>query len=134
MMKRAAVFIGCILFAASAQAAVAKTGGGAQASSRSVLTTHELVLRDGSRMYGTIEREDDIEVVFRTQAGALVTARRVDIASLEKMTGGILNGEFLPASSNATRLFFGADRPFAEEGAEVAWCVRVRSCRSFSIG
>jgi hypothetical protein len=104
MMKRAALFIGCILFAASAQAAVAKTG--AQASSRSVVTTHELVLRDGSRMYGTIEREDDGEVVFRTQAGALVTARRADIASLEKVTGGILNGEFLPASSNATRLFF----------------------------
>ncbi len=79
---------------------------GAQAGSRSVLTTHELVLRDGSRMYGTIEREDDVEVVFRTQAGALVTVRRADIASLEKITGGILNGEFLPASSNATRLFF----------------------------
>ena len=83
MMKRAAMFVGCILFAASAQAAVAKTSDGAQASSRSVLTTHELVLRDGSRMYGTIEREDDVEVVFRTQAGALVTVRRADIASLD---------------------------------------------------
>ena len=126
MMKRAAMFIGCILFAASAQAAVAKTSGGAQASSRSVVTTHELVLRDGSRMYGTIEREDDVEVVFRTQAGALVTARRVDIASLEKITGGILNGEFLPPNRERHAAVLRADGPFGEEGADVAWRVRVR--------
>jgi hypothetical protein len=106
MLKRAVLFIGCILFAASAHAAVAQTSAPAQAGSRSVITTHELVLRDGSRVYGTIEREDDVEVVFRTHAGALVTARRADITSLEKITGGILNGEFLPSSSNATRLFF----------------------------
>jgi hypothetical protein len=106
MIKPAAVLIGCVLFAASTQAAFAKTDAGAQASSRGVVTTHELVLRDGSRMYGTIEGENDVEVVFRTQAGALVTARRVDIASLEKITGGILNGEFLPSNANATRLFF----------------------------
>ena len=116
------MFIGCVLFAASAQAATAKTSG-AQASSRSVLTTHELVLRDGSRMYGAIEREDDVEVVFRTQAGALVTVRRADIASLGKITGAILNGEFLPASPNGTRLFFAPTGPFPEEGAEIARCV-----------
>lgn len=28
----------------------------------------ELALRDGSRLYGRVEREDDLEVVFRTQA------------------------------------------------------------------
>lgn len=106
MMKRAAVFTGCILFVISTQAALAKANASAQASSRRVVTTHELVLRDGSRMYGTIERQDDVEVVFRTQAGARVTARRVDIASLREITGSILNGEFLPPNPNATRLFF----------------------------
>jgi hypothetical protein len=106
MMKRATVFIGCILFAASTQAALAKTNPSAQASSRSVVTIHELVLRDGSRMYGTIERVDDVEVVFRTRAGALVTARHAEIASLEEVTGSIVRGEFVPPNLNATRLFF----------------------------
>ena len=106
MMKRAAMFMGCILFAASTQAAFAKTPPGAQAGSRNVVTTHELVLRDGSRLYGTIERVDDVEVVFRTRAGALVTARQAEIASLKEITGSILNGEFLPPNANATRLFF----------------------------
>ena len=71
------------------------------------VTTHELVLRDGSRLFGTIERESDAEVVFRSQAGAVVTARRADIASLEEVTGTVSRGEFMRADPNATRLFFG---------------------------
>ena len=46
------------------------------------ITLYELVLRDGSRLYGTIEREDPSEVVFKTQAGASVTAQRGDIETL----------------------------------------------------
>jgi len=79
-------------------------------------TTHELVLRDGSRLYGTIERENDVEVVFRTQAGAIVTARRADIASLEKVTGTVSRGEFMRADPNATRLFFGPTGRAMEKG------------------
>lgn len=80
------------------------------------VTTHELVLRDGSRLYGTIERENDVEVVFRTQAGAIVTARRADIASLEEVTGTVSRGEFMRADRNATRLFFGPTGRTMEKG------------------
>ena len=51
------------------------------------VTLYELVLRDGSRMYGVIDREDPAEVVFKTQAGAIVTAKRSEIATLTKVTG-----------------------------------------------
>jgi hypothetical protein len=70
------------------------------------VTLYELVLRDGSRLYGTVEREDANEVVFRTQAGAIVTAKRADIETLEKVTGTLADGEFMPPDPNATRLFF----------------------------
>ena len=66
----------------------------------------ELVLTDGSRVYGTIERETDQEVVLRTQAGAVVTARRQDIASLRRVEGRLDRGEFVRSDLHRTRLFF----------------------------
>ena len=66
----------------------------------------ELVLKDGSRIYGTIEKEDDQEVVFRTQSGATLTARRDEIASLRLVKGRIENGEFVRPDLHRTRLFF----------------------------
>ena len=70
------------------------------------ITLHELVLNDGSRMYGSIEAEDAAEVTFRTLAGARVTARRADIQSLRRVAGSMVDGEFAPADPNGTRLFF----------------------------
>lgn len=70
------------------------------------VTLHELVLLDGSRMYGSIESETDADVTFRTQAGALVTARRTEIRSLKRVSGSMIDGEFAPADPNSTRLFF----------------------------
>jgi hypothetical protein len=70
------------------------------------VTLQELVLRDGSRLYGTVQKENADEVLFRTQAGTLVTARRADIASLRTVTGLVMDGEFERADPNATRLFF----------------------------
>jgi hypothetical protein len=67
---------------------------------------YELVLEDGSRVYGTIERESDAEVVLRTQAGATVTARRDEIASLRLVKGRIQRGEFMRPDLHRTRLFF----------------------------
>lgn len=66
----------------------------------------ELVLKDGSRIFGTVERETDQEVVLRTQAGAIVTARREEIASLRPVRGRIEKGEFIPTDLHRTRLFF----------------------------
>lgn len=67
---------------------------------------YELVLRDGSRVYGTIERESDVEVVLRTQAGATITARREDIASLRVVKGRMERGKFMRPDLHRTRLFF----------------------------
>jgi hypothetical protein len=106
MMIRTAVLTGCVLFAASTGTALAQTDAAAP-SSQVQMTTHELVLRDGSRLFGAIEHEDAVEVQFRTQAGVLVTAQRTEISSLKEITGTIVNGEFLRADPNATRLFFG---------------------------
>ncbi|MBA2302977.1 MAG: hypothetical protein H0W08_10120, partial [Acidobacteria bacterium] len=52
-----------LVFAAGAAAQTAKAAQGPA-------ELYELVLKDGSRMYGTVERETDQEVGFRTQAGA----------------------------------------------------------------
>jgi hypothetical protein len=67
---------------------------------------YELVLKDGSRVYGTIERQSDTEVVLRTQAGATVTARREDIASLRLVRGRMERGTFMRPDLHRTRLFF----------------------------
>lgn len=66
----------------------------------------ELVLKDGSRVYGTVERESDQEVVFRTHSGATLTARRQDIASLRMVKGRIESGEFIRPDLHRSRLFF----------------------------
>lgn len=90
------------LFATEAQAGVA-----AAASDEQQVTLYEVVLRDGSRLYGTIERQDSDEVVMRTQAGAIVTAKRTDVLTLKEVTGSLARtGEFRPPDPNATRLFF----------------------------
>jgi hypothetical protein len=68
---------------------------------------YELVLRDGSRLFGTIDNEDEDQVVLHTNAGTVVAAKRADIASLKQVTGEVVDGRFLPPDPNATRLFFG---------------------------
>jgi hypothetical protein len=69
-------------------------------------TLCELVLKDGSRIFGTVERETDEEVVLRTQAGATVTARRTEIVSLRQVQGRIERGEFRRSDLHRTRLLF----------------------------
>lgn len=109
MSMRIAMFAVCVSLAGAPHPAAAQTPEGAAAdrpASEQKVTLYELVLRDGSRLYGTVERQDDVEVVFITQAGARVTARRAEIASLKQVTGSLLQGEFMPPDPNATRLFF----------------------------
>jgi hypothetical protein len=76
----------------------------------------ELVLKDGSRMFGTIERETDQEVVFRTHAGAQVTAPRLEIVSLRVVKGRIERGEFVRADLHRSRLFFAPTGRSLERG------------------
>lgn len=72
-----------------------------------VQTVYELVLVDGSRAYGQIERESDTDVVFRTTSGAAVTTPRTRIASLRPVSGRMIRGEFRREDPNTTRLVFG---------------------------
>jgi hypothetical protein len=85
----------------------AADAGAAPPAAAQQVTLYELVLRDGSRLYGAIERDDPNDVVFKTQAGAIVTVKRTDIETLKQVTGSMSRGEFMPPDPNATRLFFG---------------------------
>ena len=98
-----AVLMLCVVLAWPAPTSAQSSGS---AATSGPTTTYELVLKDGSRIFGTIEREDDQEVVLRTQAGATVTARRSEIASLRTVEGRIDNGEFIRGDLHRTRLFF----------------------------
>lgn len=103
MMRFIAVLIAC---AALGQPRIALAQAAAASQDRHV-TLYELVLSDGSRLYGTIAKQDETEVVFTTEAGATVIARRAEIASLQEVTGRVVDGAFLPPDPNGTRLFFG---------------------------
>jgi hypothetical protein len=67
----------------------------------------ELVLRDGSVLYGRIESVGDDTLVFRTLGRATLTVSRADVAALRLARGRVRGTEFIPADANATRLFFG---------------------------
>jgi hypothetical protein len=67
----------------------------------------ELVLRDGSRVYGTVERETNQEVVFRSSAGVVLTVARDQVLSLKVVEGVLIGDRFHVADPNTTRLFFG---------------------------
>jgi hypothetical protein len=69
--------------------------------------TQELRLRDGSRLYGRVVTIEADHISFRTVAGAEVRVARSEILWLAVAEGRLVKGEFLPADSNATRLFFG---------------------------
>ena len=68
--------------------------------------TYELKLRDGSRIYGAIERQTEEQIEFRTITGSLITARPADVLQLKEVRGRLVEGEFLPDDPNQTRLFF----------------------------
>jgi len=101
----------------------------------------ELVLKDGSRVYGTVEREDDQEVVFKSHAGATMTARRSDIVSLRRVKGRIEAGQFLRTDMHRSRLFFAPTGRALEKGQVsvgvfqfIAPFVQVGITDRFSIG
>ncbi|MBA3884438.1 MAG: hypothetical protein H0X67_01755 [Acidobacteria bacterium] len=99
------VFFGMLVTAAPGFGGQALAGTQAR-QHRDAAALQELVLRDGSRLYGAVERETDDEIVFRTQAGAVMTVRRADVVSLRGVTGAFVDGEFWRGDPNPTRLFF----------------------------
>ena len=93
-------------FLTPAATVAAQTSQPAQPVQGGRTEVQELVLRDGSKLFGRVESETDTEVVFRTHAGATVTAKRADIVSLRAVKGRIESGEFLRTDSHRSRLFF----------------------------
>src|SRR5688572_20338882 len=80
------------------------------------LEMHELVLKDGSRLFGRIVSETDHEVVFRTQSGSVITVARQEIESLTLVTGRLQRGEFVRADMHRSRLFFAPTGRSLEKG------------------
>jgi len=70
------------------------------------LDVYELVLKDGSRLFGTIENETDQEVVFKSTGGAVLTAKRIDIVTLRRVSGRMEEGRFMRSDEHRSRLFF----------------------------
>jgi hypothetical protein len=78
----------------------------AQTSTITAPDMYELVLKDGSRIFGTVQSETEQEVVFRANSGATLTARRSDIVSLRRVKGRMEEGLFLRTDLHRSRLFF----------------------------
>lgn len=79
--------------------------------------TDELVLRDGTRAYGRVERVDGSLVTFMTTAGAAVQVQAAEIVSVRPVNGRVVAGEFWRADANPTRLFFGPTARSLKQGA-----------------
>jgi len=127
----------------SPQAAKAQTTATAQtpAPAAGEIEMHELVLKDGSRLFGRIERETDQEVVFRTQSGSTITTRREEIVSLKVVKGRLESGEFVRADAHRSRLFFAPTGRSLEKGQVsvgvfefIAPFIQVGVTDDFSIG
>lgn len=66
----------------------------------------ELLLKDGSRFYGRVEREEETEITFRVSSGAVLVVSRGEVAAMRPVRGRIREGEFVRADTHRTRLFF----------------------------
>src|SRR3954453_14550502 len=100
-MCRMALTVAAVVAMTFVSAALA----GAQDRPSDPMTTYELTLNDGSRLYGTVEQGDAASIVFRRVAGVVITAPRADVRSLRAVAGTLTAGEFRPADPNTTRLF-----------------------------
>ena len=68
--------------------------------------TQELLLKDGTRAYGRVERVDDEVVTFQTTSGGVLEVSSATVAALRPVEGHVKDGEFWRADPNPTRLFF----------------------------
>jgi hypothetical protein len=82
--------------------------------------TDELVLRDGTRAYGCVERVEDSLVTFITTSGATIQVQVAEIVSVRATDGRVVAGEFRRADPNPTRLFFGPTARSLKQGAGYA--------------
>ena len=116
-INRLTTFLFLSILAFACPVAEAQTAPAAPASAPSgEVEMYELRLKDGSRLFGRIERETDQEVVFKTQSGATITASRQEIVSLKPVKGRMARGEFVRADQHRSRLFFAPTGRSLEQG------------------
>lgn len=130
-----------LLFAPGASGEAQTTPAAPAAQQQGDVQVYELLLKDGSRLFGSVERESDQEVVFRTQAGATITARRTDIVSLRLVQGRLDQGEFVRTDLHRSRLFFAPTGRSLDKGQVsvgvfefIAPFVQIGVTENFSIG
>jgi hypothetical protein len=68
--------------------------------------TQELILRDGTRAVGRVERVEDGRVTFRTVSGAIIEVEAAQITSVGSVPDLPGNRESWSPDPNPTRLFF----------------------------
>ena len=98
-----------------------------------VQTVYELMLKDGSRVYGQVEGESETEVVFRTTSGAALTTSKARILSLRPVVGRMIRGEFRRiTSTTAESLSRSADATATSKPPSDAPSISLRSrnCRT----
>jgi hypothetical protein len=76
----------------------------------------ELVLKDGSRAFGRLEKIDGDRLTFRTASDAVIGFEVKEVVSLRIVQGRIVNGRFLDADPNVSRLFFAPTGRSLEKG------------------
>jgi hypothetical protein len=111
----------CALALAGSAGVAARAEGAPQPTVPQIVVTpagvtDELVLRDGTRAYGQVERVDGPMVTFKTTAGAAIQVAAAEIVSIRPVTGRIVAGEFRRADPNPTRLFFGPTARSLKQG------------------
>ena len=111
-----------LLGVAQAQTAQTAPAGVSSSSQEPAKVIQELRLKDGSRLYGYVEESAPDNVVFITLTGTRLEVQRTQIELLEPARGRLVNGEFLPADPNPTRLFFAptgrAAAPMAQKAGQ----------------
>lgn len=66
----------------------------------------KIILKDGSRLHGSLKRAKIDTLVFQTKSGANIKVRVDNIAHISKMRGEISSEKFYRIDPNSSRMFF----------------------------
>jgi hypothetical protein len=76
------------------------------AGNDSVRAVYSIVLKDGSDIIGMIMREGPDTLVVETPSGIVMAIPRTQVKKLERLSGSIVQGEYLRRDPNNSRLMF----------------------------
>lgn len=93
----------CLMAVCLCTASVAQT---VEAKSDSTPAVYSVLLKDGSDVIGTIERETADTLVIHTPSGAVMSVPRAQVKKMERLSGTVVQGEYLRKDPNRARLLF----------------------------